>query len=225
MRGEPRSVRFDDPGVGSSRLPRFAQPRCLRERLTIAGLPRRCVVRIDVHGSKDRVKDASRSACDGVPCLRPVSALLCVDRRRSPPWLPSDIRCHRRVRLPRRKPLQTITSRPRSSFRRHPAKSAAIRRTGMPSAATTRRGNFARRLLSPASAPALSLTPPTLFPQAGESALLGLASVTVRSPAIRDGPTRRWFESADTFFTPLVAPGTDDPSALVSSPDSAVDGS
>jgi hypothetical protein len=39
-------------------------------------LPRRCIVRIDEHGSKDRVKDASRSACNGVPCLRPVPTLI-----------------------------------------------------------------------------------------------------------------------------------------------------
>jgi hypothetical protein len=39
-------------------------------------LPRRCVVRINQYGSKDRVKDASRSACDGVPCLRPVPTLI-----------------------------------------------------------------------------------------------------------------------------------------------------
>ena len=75
-RGEPHSVRFADPGAGSSRLPEFAQPRYLRERPTTAELPRRCIVRIDEHGSKDRVKDASRSACDGVPCLRPVPTLM-----------------------------------------------------------------------------------------------------------------------------------------------------
>jgi len=34
MRGEPRCVRFDDPGAGSSRLREFAQPRCLQERPT-----------------------------------------------------------------------------------------------------------------------------------------------------------------------------------------------
>jgi len=34
--------------------------------------PGRCIVRINEHGSKDRAKDASRSACDGVPCLRSV---------------------------------------------------------------------------------------------------------------------------------------------------------
>jgi hypothetical protein len=61
-----------DPGAGSSRLPEFTQPRCRKERPTTSEFPRRCIVRIDEHGSKDRAKDASRSACDGVPCLRPV---------------------------------------------------------------------------------------------------------------------------------------------------------
>jgi len=67
---------FADPGAGSSRLPRFAQPRYLRERPTTAELPRWCIVRINEHGSKDRVKDASRSACNGVPCVRPVPTLM-----------------------------------------------------------------------------------------------------------------------------------------------------
>jgi hypothetical protein len=40
MRGEPRDVRFDDPGAGSSRLRRFAQPRCLQERPATAGFTR-----------------------------------------------------------------------------------------------------------------------------------------------------------------------------------------
>jgi hypothetical protein len=40
MRGEPRSVHFDDPGAGSSRLREFAQPRCLRERPTTGGFTR-----------------------------------------------------------------------------------------------------------------------------------------------------------------------------------------
>jgi hypothetical protein len=38
-------------------------------------LPGRCIARINVHGSKDRVKDASRGACDDVSCLRPVPTL------------------------------------------------------------------------------------------------------------------------------------------------------
>jgi len=65
-----------DPGAGSAWLPRFAQPRYLRERPTTAELPRWCIVRINEHGSKDRVKDASRSACNGVPCVRPVPTLM-----------------------------------------------------------------------------------------------------------------------------------------------------
>jgi len=32
-------------------------------------------VRINVHGSKDRAKDASRGACDDVSCLHPVPTL------------------------------------------------------------------------------------------------------------------------------------------------------
>jgi len=64
-----------DPGAGSSRLPRFAQPRYLQLRPTTTELPRWCIVRIDEHGSEDRAKDASRFACDGVPCLRPVPTL------------------------------------------------------------------------------------------------------------------------------------------------------
>jgi len=38
-------------------------------------LPVRCIARINVHGSKDRAKDASRGACDDVSCLRPVPTL------------------------------------------------------------------------------------------------------------------------------------------------------
>jgi len=53
-----------------------------------------------------------------------------------------------------------------------------------------------------ACAPALPLTPPTLFPQAGESAWMGIASVTVRSPAIRDGPSA----DGSRVQTPLLLP-------------------
>jgi len=60
----------------------------------------------------------------------------------------------------------------------------------------------AERLLPPAFAPALPLTPPTLFPQDGESALKGIASVTVRSPAIRDGPSA----DGSRVQTPLQLP-------------------
>jgi hypothetical protein len=51
--------------------PAAIPPRAPRHRR----LPGRCVARINVHGSKDRVKDASRSACDDVSCLRSVPTL------------------------------------------------------------------------------------------------------------------------------------------------------
>jgi hypothetical protein len=118
-----------------------------------------------------------------------------------------------------------MTSRPRPSFRQRPAKEAAIRKTGMPFAATTREGNE-RGEIAPSGLRAGSLAHAAhTFSPVGESALLGLASITVRSPAIRDGSTRRWFESTDAFFAPRVMPGTDDPSMPGSSTDSAVDGS
>jgi len=76
----------------------------------------------------------------------------------------------------------------------------------MPSAATTHEGSFAKRLLSPAFVPALSSTPPTLFPQPGESALLGIADVMVRSPAIRDGSTAQVVrEYSRLFYYPIHA--------------------
>jgi hypothetical protein len=145
--------------------------------------------------------------------------------------LPSDIRCHRRARYPRRKPLIPITSRPRSPFQRRTAKRAAFQKTGMPFAATTREGillrnSCRRRIAPPAPSRRLSRSRrPHFFPISGGVLCLGLASVTVRSPAIRDGSTRRWFESTDAFVTPLVMPGTDDPSMPGSSTDLAVDGS
>jgi hypothetical protein len=78
------------------------------------------------------------------------------------------------------------TDRPRPSFRRHPAKGTAIRRTGMSFTATSREGiSVAEELLPPAFAPALSLTPPTLCPQDEDSAfdwaLQGHGAVTRES--------------------------------------------
>jgi len=144
----------------------------------------RCIVRINVHGSKDRAKDASPKrkrtisrACvgcvrfvahaDGVPLLGVLRASAVIGA------------C---VRSGGYRTLQT--DRPRSSFQRLPAKGAAFQKTRMSFTATTREGiTVAERSLSPAFAPALSLTPPTLFPQAGESAFDGHCKVTVRSPA------------------------------------------
>jgi len=86
-----------------------------------------------------------------------------------------------------------------------------------------RRNGIAERRISPAFAPALPLTPPTLCPQDGESALKGLASVTVRSPALRDGSSADDSRVQTPFQLAEIAPGTDDPSTPESSTDSAVD--
>jgi len=149
----------------------------------------------------------------------------CVGRRRSPPRIPRGHPLSPARSLPAEEAAD-IDHEPTKVFvpasHREACRLPENRDAFEPSC--TRGILSAKRLLSPALTPALSLTPPTLFPQDGESALLGIASFTVRSPAIRERSTRRWFESTDTFFTPVVMPGTDDPSMPGSSTDSAVDG-
>lgn len=143
-----------------------------------------------------------------------------VGGRRSPPRQPPDIRCHRRVRMQRRN-RHTLTDRPRPSFRRHSAKSAAFPRTGMPFTVTTREGIgvYAKGLLPPAFTPALSLTPPTRFPE-GKRAFVGHCK--------GHGAVTRGSVTTTRVLTPLLppgtaVPGTDDPSTPGGSTDSAVD--
>ena len=137
-----------------------------------------------MHGSKDRAKDASpermqRSlvralgACALWRMLTafPSSAIFGRPLSSARHWLRGDTRGQ-------------MTDRPRSSFRRRPAKGAAFQTTRMPFTVTTREGvRVAEELLPPAFAPALSLTPPTLYPHLGDSAFDGHCKVTVRSPA------------------------------------------
>jgi hypothetical protein len=165
------------------------------------GLLPRCIVRIDVHGSKDRAKDASPSACDDLSCLRRVHALCGACRRRSPPRLPSDIRCHRRVRGQRRIPPLAygptealVPTTPREE-RRLPEDQDAFHRHD-----TRRMISRAKGLLPPAFAPALSLTPPTRFPQLGKVFLMGIARPRCGHPRIRDEFGFE-FESADAFLS------------------------
>ena len=105
--------------------------------------------------------------------------------------------------------VAAAADRPRSSFRRRPAKNAAFRKTGM--ALTSRHAKelfFRREALPPAFAPALPLTPPTRFPQGwGKVLLIGHCKATVRSPA----GSVTGFESTDAFVTRRnnAAPGTD----------------
>ena len=157
-----------------------------RDALSAAPPPRlapRSIVRIDVHGSKDRAKDASPGACDDLSCLRRVHAL--------------------GLRMPTAFPSSASFRHPRSSARLGPREDTRnCRRTdlGLRSDDAPRRAppsgkpgcllpprhakeSFAERLLPPAFAPALPLTPPTLCPQGGTVFLFGHCKVTVRSPA------------------------------------------
>jgi hypothetical protein len=118
-----------------------------------------------------------------------------------------------------------MTSRPRPSFRRHPAKEAAIRKTGMPFAATTREGNVRGEIaLSGLRAGSLAHAAHTFSPGWGECfeghckchGAVTRESVTVPSA---DGSRVQ-----TPFLLSLLVPGTDDPSTPESSTDLAVDG-
>jgi hypothetical protein len=131
----------------------------------LRGLHLRSIVRINVHGPPDRVKDASPGACDDFSCLRRVHALCGACRRRSPPRRPSDIRCHRRAVVaggPHAYERTDLGPRSDGAPRRAPPS----RRPGCLSPPRHAKDSVcAKGLLPPAFAPALSLTPPTLCPQ------------------------------------------------------------
>lgn len=95
----------------------------------------------------------------------------------------------------------------------------------MPSAATTREGMLRGEIaLSGLRAGSPAHAAHTFSPGWGEC--FGWALQVSRYGHPRSvTSTRRWFESTDAFLTPLVMPGTDDPSMPGSSIDSAVDGS
>jgi hypothetical protein len=150
-------------------------------------LPPRSIVRIDVHGPKDRAKDGvpcslatisrARDGCmhfvvhaDGVPLLGDlrtsavIGAFVCSGGTTTPE-----------------------TDRPRSSFGRRPAKSDAFQKTRMPSTATTREGMFSRRDCSLRPSRRLSRSRRPHFDLSrGQCCLIGHCEVTMRSPAVRD---------------------------------------
>lgn len=146
-------------------------------------------MRIDAHGSKDRAKDASpermrRSLARANGCIRFVAHADDV------PLLGAllDIRCHRRVivqrgiPLPNDGPTETfVPTAPREGYCLPENRNAFHRYD-------TRRNRFAAKgLLPPAFAPALSLTPPTLCPQGGDSAFCRALQVSrCGHPRFRD---------------------------------------
>ena len=162
------------PGAGSSCLRRFARPRYRVESRHVRP-PLTCVTggRLDggdVHGFLDRAKDVSSrsgAACalrfecvrlthaDDVPLLR----------------LPEDTRCRRCARLQRKRPavgeVRTDQGPRCSGFpRRKPASRG-------PGCLPPLRRDLRERISLCDFRVGLSLTPPTLCPQTGESALDG----------------------------------------------------
>jgi hypothetical protein len=158
------------------------------------------------------------SACDDLSCLRRVHTPCAYARRRSPPRRPPDIRCHRRVfrrgRIPATERRTDLGPRSDDAPRREPPS----RRPGCLRPPRHVREWFAKGLLPPALTPALSLTPPTLFPE-GKVLLMGLARSRCGHPRVRE------HSRVQTPFRlrGLPAPGTDDPSTPLSSTDSTVD--
>jgi hypothetical protein len=180
----------------------------------------RCIVRIDVHGSKDRAKDASPEHMRR--SLVPASGACALWRMRDGVPLLGALRTSAVIGAPHGAggyPHHPV-DRPRSPFRRRPAKSGAFQKTRMPFTVTSREGVDSRRDCSLRPSRRLSRSRrPHVLHRVVEGVLIGHCKVTVRSPAGRDD---------SRVQTPLqlvgtAAPGTDDPSAPPSSTDSAVD--
>jgi len=196
-----------------------------RDAFLAASPPRlspRCIVRIDVHGSKDQAKDASHRA-ESVRSRYVVPTLWCVGRRHSPPRRPPDIRCRRRVTRRGRKPA----ARPRTD------------RGLLASCVPRRTPPFSRpECLSPSRHAKESLFDEGIAPsglRAGSPAHAAHTWSSGEDCAFRTlqghGAVTRGFRDyslrnsrVQTPFRPALipAPGTDDPSTKASSTDSAV---
>jgi hypothetical protein len=186
-RGEPRYVRLREPQCWFLPVTRVC-PTVMPSRTPhLRGFRLRSIVRIDVHGSKDRAKDASphRLRRFLVPA-RGAYALKRVCGRRSPPRRPSDIRCHRRD-LRCGGTAEKEPDRPRPPFRRRPAKSIAFQTTRMPFTVTTREGLLSQSRregsLRPSRRLSRSRRPHVVCPEGRTVFLDGHCKVTVRSPA------------------------------------------
>lgn len=127
-----------------------------------------------VRGSLDRAKDASPvRGADGAARTGSRTLRAYAD---DVPFLdaPGDTRCRRRDRPQGRSPSANATDRPRSSFRRSPAKGYAIQETRVPStAAATGRGGIAPSIPAPAS----RSRRPHVLPRVGRVSWMGIASL------------------------------------------------
>jgi hypothetical protein len=144
--------------------------------------PTDSLVANDLHGSEDRAKDVSSAGARDTRSIS-TSGACAFNRGCGQRSLP---------RQPTGRPMSSVgrpigeetryqpTDRPRSPFRRDPAKDHVIPETGTPFTVANARGETKRiaplRLLRVG----LSLTPPTPFPE-GEVLSMGLASTVRRS--------------------------------------------
>jgi hypothetical protein len=185
-RGEPRYVRWRRPQCWFLSLARACPTVMPPSPPHLRSLRLRSVVRIDVHGSEDRAKDASPGACDDLSCLRRVHA----HRSRMPTAFPSSAssghplssaRLTPREDIPAARvgPTEALIPTPPREERRLPEDRDAFHRHDTRGNSSTRRDCSLRpsRRLSRSRRPHLSPGLP------GDGAFDGHCKVTVRSPA------------------------------------------
>jgi hypothetical protein len=154
----------------------------------LRGLPRRVLVAIDVHGSEDQEKDASSAERE-----RHVSVFLrsgaCASKsacgRRSLPRRPLDIRCRRCVRQQGRSPVADVPTDQGLRSDVVPRRTPPSRRPGCLPPLRPRELSVVNCSTTTPSRRSLAHAAHTFSPGWGKGAFTGLASTTVRSPAIR----------------------------------------
>lgn len=171
-------------------------PATLRSRRLATAAFAGCIARIDVHGSKDRAKDASPRT----ESVRSRHGVL-THGWREPTSFPSSAPFGHplsSVRGPPREETRCAPPyRPRFAFQRRPAKNAAFPQTGMPFTVSTREGIVVRRrdcALRPSRRLSRSRRPHLALERA---VLFGHCKITVRSPA----GSVTGFGSTDAFST------------------------
>jgi hypothetical protein len=198
-RGEPRTVRWQRPQCWFLSVARVCPTVMSPPSPHLRGLRLRSIVRIDAHGSEDRAKDASpwrmqRSlvrALGACAWSRMLTAFPSSASSGHP--LSSARHLSREDTLERRR--TDLGPRSDDAPRREPPS----RKPGCLQPPRHAKDEInAERLLPPAFAPALSLTPPALGPLFWRRTvlLMGIARSRCGHPRVRDR-----FESADPFFT------------------------
>jgi hypothetical protein len=162
-----------------------------RDAASAAPPPRlapRSIVRIDVHGSKDRAKDASPFFDVGYDfsCLR--GCIRLVAYADDVPLLGA---LRTSAVIGAFPPREDTRESERTDLGPHsddaPRRAPPSKRPGCLHPSRHAKESVAERLLPPAFAPAPSLTPPTPLPRVGKVLLMGIARSRCGHPRIRDG--------------------------------------